>query len=82
MEQHFEELVDQHFRKRYRDILSACRAYMQGATVGYPFFSSSNENAERETQKGSSMGFKIMLGKLLPMLMEAFSEKGFDCIDV
>lgn len=78
---HFEELVDQHFRKRSRDILSACRAYMQGAIVGYPFFSSGNKNAEQETQKGSSTGFKIILGKLLPMLMEAFSEKGFDCID-
>lgn len=79
---HFEELVDEHFRKRSGHILSACRAYMRGATVGYPFGSSSNKNAEQETQKGSSLGFKIMLGKLLPRLMEAFSKKGFDCVDL
>ncbi|XP_073151284.1 probable ubiquitin-conjugating enzyme E2 24 isoform X2 [Henckelia pumila] len=79
---HFEELVDEHFRKRSRHILSACRAYMQGATVGYPFGGGDNKNAEQETQKGSSLGFKIMLGKLLPRLVEAFSEKGFNCIDL
>lgn len=73
---HFEELVKEHFSKRSRFILSACKAYMEGAPVGCAF---EEEEDEGENAKGSSTGFKIMLGKLFPKLVEAFSEKGIDC---
>ncbi|KAL0310644.1 UNVERIFIED_CONTAM: putative ubiquitin-conjugating enzyme E2 24 [Sesamum angustifolium] len=56
--------------------LIGCKAYMQGARIGHPF---NSENADQETQKGSSTGFKIMLSKLYSRLVEAFLDKGFDC---
>ncbi|KAJ4836130.1 hypothetical protein Tsubulata_036728 [Turnera subulata] len=71
---HFEELLEEHLKRRSLSILSACEAYMKGAPValgcGKP---------EHDDQKGSSTGFKIMLAKLFPKLVEAFSEKGIDC---
>ncbi|KAI3456261.1 hypothetical protein Pfo_012924 [Paulownia fortunei] len=73
---HFEALVDEHFSLHCRDILFACKAYMQGAPIGCPF---SCGKAEEENQKGSSTGFRIMLKKLIPKLVEAFSDKGIDC---
>ncbi|KAG5010603.1 hypothetical protein JHK87_019118 [Glycine soja] len=73
---HFEELVEEHFRKRYQHILLACKAYLEGASIGCAFDSEKNEH---ENQKGTSTGFKIMLAKLFPKLVEAFSDKGIDC---
>lgn len=74
--QHFEALVEEHFSRRSKDILSACKAYMEGAPVGFAF---GYRNSEQENQQGSSMGFKIMLSKLFPKLVEAFSIKGIAC---
>ncbi|KZV37150.1 hypothetical protein F511_15070 [Dorcoceras hygrometricum] len=68
---HFEELVKDHFSQRSSSILSACKAYMEGAPVGYPF---NSRETEQENRKGSSTGFKIMLAKLYPRLVEAFSD--------
>ncbi|KAF2297693.1 hypothetical protein GH714_002283 [Hevea brasiliensis] len=73
---HFEALVEEHLRQRSQYILSAYKAYMEGAPVAYPFGGGQIEN---ESQKGSSTGFKIMLAKLFPKLVEAFSAKGIDC---
>lgn len=73
---HFEVLVQEHFGKRWKDILLACKAYMNGAPVGSAF---QPKNQDQEPIKGNSTGFKIMLGKLYPKLVEAFSEKGIDC---
>lgn len=70
--EHFEALVEEHFRQRSKHILVACKAYLEGAPIG-------GEKSEHENQKGTSTGFKIMLGKLLPKLAEAFSDKGIDC---
>ncbi|KAB1201055.1 putative ubiquitin-conjugating enzyme E2 24 [Morella rubra] len=72
---HFEALVEEHFRRRSQHILMACKAYMEGAPVGYAF---GHGKTEGENLKGSSTGFKIMLAKLLPKLVEAFAEKGMD----
>jgi ubiquitin-conjugating enzyme E2 O len=74
--QHFEALVEEHFRQRSQYILMACKAYMEGATVGCAFGCGKTEG---ENSKGSSTGFKIMLAKLLPKLVEAFSNQGMDC---
>ncbi|EYU43391.1 hypothetical protein ABFS82_08G142000 [Erythranthe guttata] len=73
----FEALVKEHFERRGRHILLACRAYMQGASIGYPFECGKDE--EDILQGRSSTGFKIMLTKLYSRLVEAFSDKGIDC---
>lgn len=49
---------------------------MKGIPVGSAF---GYTKLDEEIQKGSSTGFKIMLAKLLPKLVEAFSENGVDC---
>lgn len=51
---------------------------MSGAPVGSAL---GNEKFE-EIKIESSMGFKLMLAKLFPRLVEAFSDKGMDCSDV
>ncbi|XP_044497166.1 probable ubiquitin-conjugating enzyme E2 24 [Mangifera indica] len=72
---HFEVFVEEHFIRQSHNILSACKAYMEGAPVGCAFGCSDNgENSVR-----SSKGFKIILAKLFPKLLEAFSSKGIDC---
>ncbi|KAL5730378.1 (E3-independent) E2 ubiquitin-conjugating enzyme [Ranunculus cassubicifolius] len=70
---HFEELVEQHFRRRSHSILLACNAYMDGAPVGCAIGSGA------EGQQSSSTGFKIMLAKLFPKLVSGFTDKGIDC---
>ncbi|CAN1231834.1 Probable ubiquitin-conjugating enzyme E2 24 [Linum grandiflorum] len=70
---HFEPLVEQHIKLRSADILASCKAYMDGAPIARD-----DQLEERETPKGSSDGFKIMLAKLLPKLVEAFSNIGID----
>lgn len=72
---HFEALVEEHFKSRCKNILLACKAYMQGAPIGHPF---NCGKAEEEIEKGSSTGFKIFLTKLYSRLVETFSEKGID----
>lgn len=66
--------MDEHFNQRSRNILLACKDYMRGTPVGCAF-----ENWKNDSEKGSSTGFKLMLAKLYPQLVEAFSEKGIDC---
>uniref|UniRef100_A0A166F0P2 UBC core domain-containing protein n=1 Tax=Daucus carota subsp. sativus TaxID=79200 RepID=A0A166F0P2_DAUCS len=73
---HFEELVKEHFTRRCNYIVEACNAYMKGVPVGSI---SGHKIVDKEIGKGSSTGFKIMLAKLLPKLVEAFSENGMDC---
>lgn len=68
---HFEELVKEHFERRSQHILSACKAYMEGVPIGFW--------SKVEHEKGNSTGFKIMLAKLFPKLMQAFSDRGIDC---
>ncbi|XP_010469433.1 PREDICTED: probable ubiquitin-conjugating enzyme E2 24 [Camelina sativa] len=69
---HFEVLVKDHFTKRAQHVLAACKSYMEGVPVG----SSVNMH---ESSTTNSTGFKIMLSKLYPKLVEAFSEIGVDC---
>ncbi|XP_074329137.1 putative ubiquitin-conjugating enzyme E2 24 isoform X3 [Apium graveolens] len=76
---HFEELVKEHFTRRCNCIVEACNAYMKGIPVGSAF---EHTKLDEEFQKGSSTGFKIMLAKLLPKLVEAFSEIGVDCATI
>jgi ubiquitin-conjugating enzyme E2 O len=69
--QHFEALVLEHFKKRSKHILFACKAYLEGASIGCG-------KTEHENQRGTSAGFKIMLAKLFPKLVETFLDKGID----
>lgn len=68
--------MQEHFSRRWENILLACKAYMEGASVGCDFGYTKDE---QENQRGSSTGFKIMLSKLFPKLVEAFSGMGIDC---
>ncbi|XP_076951510.1 putative ubiquitin-conjugating enzyme E2 24 [Bidens hawaiensis] len=73
---HFEALVEEHFSKRCVHILRACKAYLEGVSVGCAL---GGACFELEGRVGNSTGFKIMLSKLVPKLVEAFKAKGFDC---
>ncbi|VFQ78407.1 unnamed protein product [Cuscuta campestris] len=73
----FEELVKEHFRRRGYYILKACDAYMKGCLIGtltQDASSSSNSNTQ-----SNSVGFKLMLAKIVPKLFHALSEIGAEC---
>lgn len=74
---HFEALVREHFSRCAENILLACNAYMEGVPIGRAL--ECGGNGHDENLKGSSTGFKIMLAKLYPKLVEAFSDQGTDC---
>ncbi|XP_072994791.1 probable ubiquitin-conjugating enzyme E2 24 [Typha latifolia] len=73
---HFEKLVHEHFTCRSSHILLACKAYLDGTQVGQAYDCG---KVKDEGQKSCSTGFKIMLAKLLPNLISAFTEMGIDC---
>ncbi|KAL8130359.1 hypothetical protein V2J09_019514 [Rumex salicifolius] len=77
---HFEGLVEEHFMRRSKHILVACKAYMEGTPVGS--FGQENSKITSHQDKENSMGFKIMLAKLFPKLVEAFSAIGADCSEL
>lgn len=77
---HFESFVREHFRQRGHYILAACNAYMMGAQVCCLSGETMMGVHDRaDTQSTSSIGFKIMLAKLIPKLVSAFKEVGADC---
>ncbi|KAL3514983.1 hypothetical protein ACH5RR_021885 [Cinchona calisaya] len=73
----FEELVREHFRRRSYHILKVCDAYMKGYLIGSltkDASISSNSHAN-----SNSIGFKLMLAKIVPKLNISLSEIGADC---
>ncbi|XP_021998758.1 probable ubiquitin-conjugating enzyme E2 23 isoform X1 [Helianthus annuus] len=73
----FEDLVKEHFRERGYYILKACDAYMKGYLIG-----SLSEDAsicESSIANANSVGFKLMLAKIVPKLLLALNEVGADC---
>ncbi|KAB5561471.1 hypothetical protein DKX38_006428 [Salix brachista] len=73
----FEDLVKEHLRRRGYYILKACDAYMQGNLIG-----SLARDASVSSKKSSSLtsvGFKLMLAKIVPKLYLALNEVGADC---
>lgn len=76
MIQHFEALVEEHFARCSHSFLLACKNYMNGASVG-----TLKSNQRTPDTQGSSTGFRIMLTKLFPLVVSAFSEKGIDCLE-
>jgi ubiquitin-conjugating enzyme E2 O len=75
--QDFEDLVKEHFRRRGHYILKACNAYMQGNLIGS--LTQEASVSSKESSNLSSVGFKLMLAKILPKLYLALNEVGADC---
>ncbi|KAF0925700.1 hypothetical protein E2562_017264 [Oryza meyeriana var. granulata] len=65
----FEDLVRGHFRRRGRHVLAACESYLRGARVA------------GDAERTCSVGFRLALGNVVPMLVEAFMEIGAEGCD-
>ncbi|KAI3506387.1 hypothetical protein L1887_28745 [Cichorium endivia] len=73
----FEDLVTEHFKERGYYILKACDAYMKGYLIG-----SLSEDAsilETSIPNANSVGFKLMLAKIVPKLILALNQVGAKC---
>jgi ubiquitin-conjugating enzyme E2 O len=77
--QDFECLVKEHFRRRGYYILKACDAYMQGNLIGS--LSRDGSISSKESSNLTSVGFKLMLAKIVPKLYLALNEVGADCLE-
>lgn len=73
----FEELVKDHFRRRGYHILKACDAYMRGYLIASLADDASVSHQARD-ENSTSVGFKLMLRKIMPKLLLALSEVGVD----
>ncbi|KAI9180140.1 hypothetical protein LWI28_001631 [Acer negundo] len=73
----FEELVQEHFRRRGYYILKACDAYMKGYLIGS--LKKDASVSDKEDANSTSVGFKLMLAKIAPKLFSALNEVGADC---
>lgn len=74
--QDFEELVKDHFRRQGYYILKACDAYMKGNLIGSL---TKDASAVKSDVNSTSVGFKLMLAKIVPKLFLALSEVGANC---
>ncbi|KAH7690018.1 ubiquitin-conjugating enzyme E2 O protein [Dioscorea alata] len=74
---HFEDFVKDHFRRRGLHILKACEAYMDGCMIAS--LTTNASMTEKSREQPCSIGFKLMLAKMIPRLVSAFSELGVDC---
>ncbi|XVF01996.1 hypothetical protein REPUB_Repub04eG0138200 [Reevesia pubescens] len=76
---HFEDFVAGHFRNRARDIVVACQAYKEGATVGSVVVKDGVPDANN-IEKGSSEEFKGTMPKMINALVKEFVKNGStDC---
>ncbi|XP_057966443.1 probable ubiquitin-conjugating enzyme E2 23 isoform X2 [Malania oleifera] len=73
----FEELVKEHFRRRGYYILKACDAYMKGYLIGS--LTKDASTSDKSNSNATSVGFKLMLAKIVPKLFAALNEVGADC---
>ncbi|KAJ4749421.1 Ubiquitin-conjugating enzyme family protein [Rhynchospora pubera] len=73
---HFEDFIREHFTCHAPRLITACKAYLDGAQVGSLC---KNEEPFGACHKSCSTGFKLMLAKLLPKLVSTFTEMGIDC---
>uniref|UniRef100_A0A5B6ZUE8 E2 ubiquitin-conjugating enzyme n=1 Tax=Davidia involucrata TaxID=16924 RepID=A0A5B6ZUE8_DAVIN len=73
----FEEFVRDHFRRRGYYILKACDAYMKGYLIGS--LTKDASASDKSNANANSVGFKLMLGKIVPKLFLALNEVGADC---
>ena len=75
--QDFEELVRDHFRRRGYYILKACDAYMKGYLIGS--LKKDASVSDESNANANSVGFKLMLAKIVPKLFSALNEVGAYC---
>ncbi|XP_057422752.1 probable ubiquitin-conjugating enzyme E2 23 [Lotus japonicus] len=73
----FEVLIKEHFRRRGHNILKACDAYMKGYLIGT--LTRDASVSDKSCQNSTSVGFKLMLAKIVPKLFLSLSEVGADC---
>ncbi|MBA0782137.1 hypothetical protein Gotri_003000 [Gossypium trilobum] len=73
----FEQLIKEHFRQRGYYILKACDAYMKGYLIGS--LTKDASISDTNNADSNSVGFKLMLGKIVPKLLSALNEIGADC---
>ncbi|KAK4752519.1 hypothetical protein SAY87_021317 [Trapa incisa] len=74
---HFEDFVTGHFFRRANDILTACKAYMEGSLVGSPVRGVPSIHVG---EKDCSSEFQQTLGAYVRILVKAFMEIGVkDC---
>lgn len=73
----FEVLIKEHFRKRGHNILKACDAYMKGYLIGS--LTRDASVSDNSSPNSTSVGFKLMLAKIVPKLFLSLSEVGADC---
>lgn len=73
----FEDLIKDHFKRRGYYICKACDAYMKGYLIGSLTKDASpiNDNNANAT----SVGFKLMLAKIVPKLFTALKDVGANC---
>ncbi|PKU75555.1 probable ubiquitin-conjugating enzyme E2 23 [Dendrobium catenatum] len=74
---HFEAFVKDHFQRRGYYILKACEAYMAGCLIGT--LTKDACTTEKSKEQSSSVGFKLMLAKILPRLLASLTEIGVNC---
>ncbi|KAL9244843.1 hypothetical protein vseg_018564 [Gypsophila vaccaria] len=73
----FEDLVNEHFRRRGYYILKACDAYMKGYLIGTLAKDALATN--KSEANATSVGFKLMLAKIVPKLISSLNKVGADC---
>ncbi|XP_042507758.1 probable ubiquitin-conjugating enzyme E2 23 [Macadamia integrifolia] len=73
----FEELIKDHFQKRGSYILRACDAYKKGYLIGS--LSKDASVSDQSERNLTSVGFKLVLAKILPELLMALKKVGADC---
>lgn len=74
---HFEGFVKDHFQRRGWYILKACETYMGDSMIGS--LTKDACRTEKSKEHSCSVGFKLMLTKILPRLISALKEAGVDC---
>jgi ubiquitin-conjugating enzyme E2 O len=75
--QNFEDFIAGHFRKYGRDVLVACKAYLDGAQVECLVGNGIQDVDEGD--KSCSLKFKTSLKILFEELLMEFTVKGADC---
>ncbi|XVE92756.1 hypothetical protein REPUB_Repub01dG0126900 [Reevesia pubescens] len=77
---HFEDFVAGHFRNRACDIIVACQAYKEGATVGSVVVKDGVPDSNKLV-KGSSEEFKGTMPKMINAMVKEFVNHGSaDCV--
>ncbi|KAK8481518.1 hypothetical protein V6N13_085556 [Hibiscus sabdariffa] len=73
--QHFEGFVAGFFRNRARDIIAACQAYKEGATVGTVVVKDGVPDPNI-IEQGSSEEFKATMARMIDVMVAAFATNG------